>query len=82
MPTYYVGYQTTNNYDAYEAKAQFVGDGTEFILKNNEDIDDAASIGFGVSAYNDYFAIEFDYRASFGDDVETHGGGLAVRLKF
>jgi uncharacterized protein with beta-barrel porin domain len=51
-------------------------------LKNNEDIDDAASIGFGVSAYNDYFAIEFDYRASFGDDVETHGGGLAVRLKF
>jgi uncharacterized protein with beta-barrel porin domain len=51
-------------------------------LSTTKEVADEASLGFGLSAHNDYFAVELNYRGAFGDDVEIHGGGLAVRVKF
>ena len=81
-PSYYVGMETVNTYEPYQASANFVGRSETFTLQTAEEMEDKAAIGFGISAYNDFFAIDFEYRGAFGDGVETHGGGLAVRLKF
>jgi hypothetical protein len=51
-------------------------------METATEVADQTNIGFGVSAHNDYFAVELSYRAAFGDDVNVQGGGLAIRLKF
>jgi hypothetical protein len=81
-PNYYVGYKSVSDYQPYTATANFVGSEETFILSTTKEVADEASLGFGLSAHNDYFAVELNYRGAFGDDVEIHGGGLAVRVKF
>ena len=84
-PNYYLGYRTIGDYTPYQAKAGFVEAATrqnDFDLQAADDLDDMAEIGIGVAAHNDYFAFEFNYRGQFGDDVETHGGGISIRLLF
>lgn len=83
-PNYYLGYRTVGDYTPYQATAGFVGAATrsDFNLQAADDLDDVAELGFGVAAHNDYFAFEFNYRGQFGDDVETHGGGVSIRLLF
>ena len=82
-PNYYLGYRAVQDYTPYSATANFAtGSGDGFVLSGPDALDDQAEIGLGFAAHNDYFAIEFNYRGQFGDDSETHGGGISVRLLF
>ena len=81
-PNYYVGYKSVSDYQPYAAPANFVGSEETFLLTTTTEVADEASLGFGLSAHNDYFAVELNYRGAFGDDVQVHGGGLAVRVRF
>ena len=83
-PNFYLGYKTVSSYSPYEARAQFADDtrNKHFILKNYDEPEDRALLGFGLSARNDYFALEMRYSGSFGDDGDSHAGGLGVRLYF
>jgi hypothetical protein len=81
-PNYYIGYQSVGTYQPFSANVNFVGSNESFVMKTATEIADQTNIGFGVSAHNDYFAVELSYRAAFGDDVNVQGGGLAIRLKF
>ncbi|MDB2668855.1 autotransporter domain-containing protein [Alphaproteobacteria bacterium] len=81
-PNYYVGYKSVSDYQPYAATANFVGSEETFLLTTTTEVSDEASLGFGLSAHNDYFAVELNYRGAFGDDVQVHGGGLAVRVRF
>ncbi len=81
-PNYYLGFRSVDNYSAYSAKANFVGNDVVFDLKSQDEISDTTELGLGVAAHNDYFAFEFNYRGKFGDGEEVHGGGISVRLLF
>ena len=83
-PNFYLGYKTVSSYSPYEARAQFADDtrNKHFTLKNYDEPEDRALLGFGLSARNDYFALEMRYSGSFGDDGDSHAGGLGVRLYF
>ena len=83
-PNFYLGYKTVSSYSPYEVRAQFADDtrNEHFILKNYDEPEDRALLGFGLSARNDYFALEMRYSGSFGDDGDSHAGGLGVRLYF
>ncbi|MGI9439433.1 MAG: autotransporter outer membrane beta-barrel domain-containing protein [Parvibaculales bacterium] len=83
-PNFYLGYKTISSYSPYEVRAQFADDtlNEHFTLKNYDEPEDRALLGFGLSARNDYFALEMRYSGSFGDDGDSHAGGLGVRLYF
>ena len=83
-PNFYLGYKTVSSYSPYEVRAQFADDtrNEHFTLKNYDEPEDRALLGFGLSARNDYFALEMRYSGSFGDDGDSHAGGLGVRLYF
>jgi uncharacterized protein with beta-barrel porin domain len=84
-PNYYLGWRSTSDFTPYEATANFVGTDSaagSFKLKSHIEPEDAIDIGLGLAAHNDYFAFEFNYRARFADDEETHGGGISIRLLF
>ncbi len=81
-PNYYLGYRSVSDETPYTATANFVGSSETFTLENFAESEDAIDVGFGVAAHNDYFAFEFNYRGQFADGVETHGGGVSVRLLF
>ena len=79
-PNYYLGFRSIADYTPYSARANFVGDSTQFDLTAPDEMQDSTEIGLGIAAHNDYFAFEFTYRGSFADDAETHGGGVSIRL--
>jgi uncharacterized protein with beta-barrel porin domain len=81
-PNYYLGWRSVAEYSPYSAKANFVGNDTEFDLTSQDEISDSTELGLGLAAHNDYFAFEFNYRGKFGDGEEVHGGGISVRLLF
>ena len=84
-PNIYLGYKSISDYEPYEAQAQFANDDAEdnyFTLKNYDEPADRALLGFGLSVSNDYFALEMRYSGSFGEDGDSHTGGLGVRLYF
>jgi uncharacterized protein with beta-barrel porin domain len=84
-PNYYLGWRSTSDFTPYEATANFVGTNSaagSFKLKSHIEPEDAIDVGLGLAAHNDYFAFEFNYRARFADDEETHGGGISIRLLF
>ena len=81
-PNYYIGYQSVGTYQPFSSNVNFVGSNESFVMETATEVADQTNIGFGVSAHNDYFAVELSYRAAFGDDVNVQGGGLAIRLKF
>lgn len=81
-PGYFVGYKTINDYKPYHARANFAGQSKDFILKTHEEIADRALINLNLVVQNEFFAFELNYRGEFGDGVETHGGGLGIRLHF
>jgi hypothetical protein len=82
-PNYYLGWRTTDDATPYSATAHFVDTpDNSFALKSHIEPEDAVDLGLGFAAHNDYFAFEFNYRARFADDEETHGGGISIRLLF
>ena len=82
QPSYYLGWRGTADETPYRATANFVGTAESFTLENFVETEDAIELGLGVAAHNDYFAFEFNYRGQFADGVETHGGGVSIRLLF
>lgn len=82
-PNYFIGQRLAGDNEPFTAQAGFTGTpASSFAFNSYAPNEDSVLFGIGLSAQNDYFALEFTYRAEIADSYEVHGGGLGVRLRF